>query len=107
MKTTIIVPSENAWEFGIQTVFSGGKREIARREIEPGIGIEIGIEGFEENSENDIGFGIFVDHIGMRYEDRNIWWEYAHDKTQCEEIVNGIYRAFLGEEIGEPWNGGF
>lgn len=101
--TSIIVPADKAWEFGMSEVFHGGRAEIARSERCYGIGISICIEGFHENSDNDFGFGISVDHIGVDPERRGIWWEYAHDKAQCEEIVGNIYLAFLGEEIRMPW----
>ncbi len=96
----IIVPAEEAWKFGIDTVFAGGKEEIARREIEPGIGLSVYIEGFADNSDDDIGFGIAVNHIGVDPSIGEVWWEYAHDPEQCEEIVTNIYLAFIGcEEV--------
>lgn len=94
--TEIIVPIDKAWEFGIQNVFHGGKEEIARREIEPGIGLSVYIEGFRENSENDFGFAVSVDNLGVRRESGNVYWMYAPVKEALEEFLEDIYRAFLG-----------
>lgn len=94
--TNIIVPIEKAWEFGIQNVFHGGKEEIARREIAPGVGLSVYIEGFMENTEEDIGFAVSVDNLGVRRESGNVYWMYAPAKEPFEEILENVYRAFLG-----------
>ena len=99
----IMVSADKAWEFGISTVFTGGRSEIARREIEPGVGLSVFIEGYEDNMPDDIGFDITVAHIGVDPERGEVWREYAHSPEQCQEIVMNIYLAFIGEEIRKPW----
>ena len=88
----IIVPANEAWKFGVETVFAGGEEKIAQGNS------SVFIEGFPDNDENDVGFGISVRRDGVE-----IWWEYAHSPEQCEEIVANIYLAFIAEEIREPW----
>lgn len=94
--TNVIVPIDKAWEFGVNTVFHGGYEEIARRETEPGIGVSVCIEGFRENSEDDFGLAVSVDHIGVRGAARNIYWMYAPCKKAFEEMLENVFKAFLG-----------